>query len=151
MNEINKVNPYIVSYLIACYKYVITLTYITLSVLFIFSIIILQKIWFMNCCYEIIIYIYSRCTDIFDRLYSTPVLQTLFSQIWIWAHAHAILIYKLQLHVPFISCYLHTFTFSNPNFNLYTWTVNQINFFCLLYHRQLCLAWNSCDIFNIYI
>lgn len=94
MNEINKVNPYIVSYLIACYKYVITLTYITLSVLFIFSIIILQKIWFMNCCYEIIIYIYSRCTDIFDRLYSTPVLQTLFSQIWIWAHAHAILIYK---------------------------------------------------------
>lgn len=94
VNEINKVNPYIVSYLIACYKYVITLTYITLSVLFIFSIIILQKIWFMNCCYEIIIYIYSRCTDIFDRLYSTPVSQTLFSQIWIWAHAHAILIYK---------------------------------------------------------
>lgn len=94
VNEINKVNPYIVSYLIACYKYVITLTFITLSVLFIFSIIILQKIWFMNCCYEIIIYIYSRCTDIFDRLYSTPVSQTLFSQIWIWAHAHAILIYK---------------------------------------------------------
>lgn len=94
VNEINKVNPYIVSYLIACYKYVITLTYITLSVLFIFSIIILQKIWFMNCCYEIIIYIYSRCTDIFDRLYSTPVSQTLFSQILIWAHAHAILIYS---------------------------------------------------------
>lgn len=94
VNEINKVNPYIVSYLIACYKYVITLTFITLSVLFIFSIIILQKIWFMNCCYEIIIYIYSRCTDIFDRLYSTPVSQKLFSQIWIWAHAHAILIYK---------------------------------------------------------
>lgn len=94
VNEINKVNPYIVSYLIACYKYVITLTFITLSVLFIFSIIILQKIWFMNCCYEIIIYIYSRCTDIFDRLYCTTVLQKLFSQIWIWAHAHAILIYK---------------------------------------------------------
>lgn len=96
VNEINKVNPYIVSHLIACYKYVITLTYITLSdtCIVYFSIIILQKIWFMNCCYEIIIYIYSRCTDIFDRLYSTPVLQTLFSQIWIWAHAHAILIYK---------------------------------------------------------
>lgn len=31
VNEINKVNPYIVSYLIACYKYVITLTFITLS------------------------------------------------------------------------------------------------------------------------
>lgn len=101
VNEINKVNPYIVSYLIACYKYVITLTYITLSVLFIFSIIILQKIWFMNCCYEIIIYIYSRCTDIFDRLYSTPVSQTLFSQIWIWAHAHAILIYSYM----YSTCY----------------------------------------------
>lgn len=96
VNEINKVNPYIVSYLIACYKYVITLTYITLSdtCIVYFSIIILQKIWFMNCCYEIIIYIYSRCTDIFDRLYCTTVLQKLFSQIWIWAHAHAILIYK---------------------------------------------------------
>lgn len=31
VNEINKDNPYIVSYLIACYKYVITLTFITLS------------------------------------------------------------------------------------------------------------------------
>lgn len=95
VNEINKVNPYIVSYLIACYKYVITLTFITLSDVYcLFFHYYSSKIWFMNCCYEIIIYIYSRCTDIFDRLYSTPVLQTLFSQIWIWAHAHAILIYK---------------------------------------------------------
>lgn len=51
-----------------------------------------------------------------------------------------------QLPVPIIDRHLYTFTFSKLNLNLYTWTVNLINVFCLLYCRQLCPAWNSRDI-----
>lgn len=70
VNEINKVNLYIVSYLIVCYKYVIILIFIILfDVYCLFFYYYFLKKWFMNCCYEIIIYIYSRCIDIFDRLY----------------------------------------------------------------------------------
>lgn len=123
----------------ACYKYVIILnclhslyTHSSCDVYFIHY--YFSKLWFMDClCNSVIC---TRCIDIFCTL---PYV--IFANLNLSACN-----FNPQLPVPIIDRHLHTFTFSKLNLNLYTWTVNLINVFCLLYCRQLCPAWNSRDI-----